>query len=117
MGREIKISGDRTFDDWTVTIYNTKSYKLRQTFENWSHKMLKNLANIEDDSIGDESAYMATGTVEQLDRKGESIQEYTFNGIWPIVVGDIALAYDNNNTVEEFSVTFAVNWWESQSTQ
>lgn len=116
MGREVKIAGDRTFDDWSVTIYNNKSFDLRKAFENWSSNMLKNFGNVEDGSIDDETKYMSRGIVEQLDRKDEKIQTYKVEGIWPITVGDIALAYDSNNTVEEFQVTFAVNWWESDST-
>ena len=37
MGRQIKVPGDRTFEDWTVTILNTEDMDLRGQFEQWNH--------------------------------------------------------------------------------
>ena len=113
MGREVKIAGDRTFDDWSITVYNRKDFDLRIAFESWSNQMLYNYANVESGVINDEQDYFADATVDQLDRKDEVIQTYLMKGIWPTSIGDIALAYDSNNTVEEFQVTFAVQWWET----
>ena len=113
MGREVKVPGDRTFDDWSITVYNRKDFDLRIAFESWSNQMLNNYANVESGVINDEQDYFADATVDQLDRKDEVIQTYMMKGIWPTSIGDIALAYDSNNTVEEFQVTFAVQWWET----
>ena len=33
--RKIKVPGDRTFADWTVTIINDESYAIRQLFLEW----------------------------------------------------------------------------------
>jgi len=32
-GRNIKIAGDRTIDEWSVTVYNDTNFKLRNAFE------------------------------------------------------------------------------------
>ena len=32
-GREVKMSGERTFDPWTITIINDTTMRLRQYFE------------------------------------------------------------------------------------
>lgn len=114
MGREVKVPGDRTFDDWTVTVYNTKDMGVRKFFETWSSNILKNFANITDDE--EELYWMGNAEVEQLDRGEVVTNTYEVKGIFPTSIGEIALAYDNNNTVEEFSVTFAVNWWVSEAT-
>lgn len=114
MGRTVKVAGDRTFDDWTVTVYNNKDFQLRRFFEAWSNGMLKNYANVSDYQFDED--YLADGYVEQLDRNEEPINTYYFRKIFPTVVGDIALAYDSNDSIEEFSVTFAVNYWVSDST-
>ena len=34
-GRQLKIAGDRTFAEWTVTIINDVNFKLRNAFETW----------------------------------------------------------------------------------
>lgn len=114
MGREVKIPGDRTFDDWTVTVYNTKDMAIRKFFETWSSNILKNFENITDNET--DNYWGGNAVVEQLDRGEDPTNEYQVRGIFPTSIGEIALAYDNNNTVEEFPVTFAVNYWVSSAT-
>ena len=36
-GRQIKIAGDRTYADWTITVLNDTNFKLRNAFERWSN--------------------------------------------------------------------------------
>ena len=36
-GRSIKIAGDRTIGDWSVTVYNDTNFKLRNAFERWQN--------------------------------------------------------------------------------
>ena len=40
-GRRIKIPGDRTFADWTVTIINDENQKLRRAFNAWVNLISK----------------------------------------------------------------------------
>jgi hypothetical protein len=49
-------------------------------------------------------------TVEQLDRKGNMIYRYMLYGCYPKEVSEIALGSDQNDAVEEFTVTFAVDY-------
>ena len=46
-GRFLKIPGDRTFEAWTATFYNTSDFNLRAAFEQWI-----NLGNQVDENIG-----------------------------------------------------------------
>ena len=54
-GRFLKIPGDRTFEAWTATFYNTADFNLRAAFESWV-----NLGNQVDENIG------VTGGFENL---------------------------------------------------
>lgn len=114
MGRDVKVPGDRTFDDWTVTVYNTKDMSIRKYFETWSSNILTNFHNTA--PLEEENWWMGQALVEQLDRGERVTNTYKVKGIFPTSVGDITLAYDNNNTVEEFAVTFTVNYWVSDAT-
>ena len=114
MGREVKVPGDRSFDDWTVTVYNTKDMMIRKYFETWSSNILMNFNNTTPNE--EEAWWMGQALVQQLDRGEHVTNTYKVRGIFPTSVGDIALAYDNNNTVEEFQVTFTVNYWVSEAT-
>ena len=38
--------------------------------------------------------YMGTAEVRQLDRLGQQLRVYQFNGIWPSQIADIPLAFE-----------------------
>ena len=119
-GRTLKVAGDRTFDDWTVTIINDEDFKLRTAFERWSNVMSRL-----DDATGvtNPTSYMTDGYVQQLGRGsqvgaasndgGESsvLRSYKFFDIFPVTVGEIALSYDTTDTLEEFDVTFRYQYF------
>ena len=119
-GRTLKVAGDRTFDDWTVTIINDEDFKLRTAFERWSNVMSRL-----DDATGvtNPTSYMTDGYVQQLGRGsqvgaasndgGESsvLRSYKFFDVFPVTVGEIALSYDTTDTLEEFDVTFRYQYF------
>ena len=119
-GRTLKVAGDRTFDDWTVTIINDEDFKLRTAFERWSNVMSRL-----DDATGvtNPTSYMTDGYVQQLGRGsqvgaasndgGESsvLRSYKFFDVFPVTVGEIALSYDTTDQLEEFDVTFRYQYF------
>ena len=116
-GRIFKVAGDRTIDTWTVTIINDESFDLRGAFETWTEQLAKL-----DNNLGatDPNAYMASANVYQLGRGADAssksnagsanamLQAYKFVDIFPTEVSAIDLSYDSSDTIEEFTVTFAV---------
>ena len=116
-GRTFKVAGDRTIDNWTVTIINDEKFNLRTAFEQWTELIVKLENNI---GTTQPSAYMVDADVYQLGRgstassknnNGDSnvvLKQYQFVDIFPITVGDIALSYESSDAIEEFDVEFAV---------
>ena len=116
-GRIFKVAGDRTIDTWTVTIINDETFDLRGAFETWTEQLAKL-----DNNLGatDPNAYMASAMVYQLGRGSSPssknndgsanalLQTYKFVDIFPTEVSAIDLSYDSSDTIEEFTVTFAV---------
>ena len=109
-GRKLKVSGDRTFEDWTVTVTNDVSFGLRKGFEKWSELIQNMNFALGANELND---YFATATVRQLDRDGNQLRAYKFEGIWPTEVAAIDLDFDTQDTVEEFGVTFKVQYWSA----
>jgi hypothetical protein len=116
-GRILKVAGDRTFAPWIVTVMNDEDFQLRTAFERWANTISKL-----DDATGvtNPTSYMTDAYVQQLGRGKEAFSEtneggetailrtYKFYDIFPTEISEIALSYDDTNTVETFTVTFEV---------
>ena len=124
-GRILHVAGDRTFDPWTVTVINNTDWKIRKAFESWSDLMNDRTY---DTASTSPLVYQRNAKVFQLGRgqgstAGSSTKKpggtsqipvlaaYKFFGIWPSQVSSIALDYGSTDTVEEFQVTFQVEFW------
>jgi hypothetical protein len=112
-GRELKIAGDRTFDVWTPTIINDTDFNVRNAMERWMNGINAHSANT---GLNNPIDYQADLVVEQLDRDGSTLKTYNFRGCFPTNIDPIDLAYDPAAAIEEFSVTFQVQYWESDTT-
>ena len=112
-GRSLYIAGDRTFEAWTTTVFNDTDFLIRNALERWM-----NTINALSDNSGLEnpSDYQVDAYVDQLDRAGQVIKAYTFRGLWPLTLGNIDLAADTNDAVEEFEVTYRYQFFESNTT-
>jgi len=120
-GRTLKVAGDRTVDDWSVTVINDEDFGHRRAFEAWA----QNIAQYGDSSgLTDPSSYMGQATVYQLGRNVASQQsgnspatnsnilaQYKFVDIWPTTVDAVELSYDTGDTIQEFGVTFKVQYY------
>lgn len=129
-GRTMKVAGDRTFDTWTITIINDENFRLRTKFEQWMNGINK----LTDGSgATNPGSYMGNAVVHQLGRGANQgrnsttnsgggdgsagrdnirpLRTYYFSDIFPTEVSEIGLSYDNTDTIEEFTVTFQVQYW------
>ena len=57
------------------------------------------------------SQYQSDAVVRQYDRQGAVVRSYQFVGIWPSNISAIDLAWDSNDTPEEYTVEFQVSAW------
>jgi hypothetical protein len=112
-GRELKIAGDRTFEDWTITVLNDTDFAVRDSFERWLNGINSHSANT---GLVNPTDYQADLIVEQLDRDESVLKKYIFRGAFPTAVGQIGLDYEASGQIETFDVTFAVQYWESNTT-
>ena len=111
-GRQLKVPGDRTFEDWTLTVFNDGEWSARSYFEKWMQVLQGHRTPVRSVSATD---VYGNAVVQQLSRTGNAIATYTMEDIYPTNVAAIDLGFDTNDSVEEFQVTFAVNNWSSSS--
>jgi len=111
-GRSIYLAGERSFEPWAVTVLNDEDFDLRDFFEAWSNRMNMMVANIQQGSSSPEDYKVDMAKVIQWGKDGSLLREYVFYGLFPVIVGDIALSWDQGNRIETFDVRFAYDWWE-----
>ena len=111
-GRQIKLAGDRTFDDWSMTIVNDEDFLIRNAFERWNNAINGMAANV---TSGDTRTYMKDARVDQLAKDGSVLRTYVFRDIFPTIVAAIPLSYDQGDTIEEFEVTLAYQYFEVEN--
>jgi hypothetical protein len=109
-GRQLQVAGDRAFEPWSVTIINDTDFKLRRAMEQWMNGINAHQANT---GFTDPLDYQRDLRVQQLDKDGSILYEYAFRGAFPTAVSPIELSYENVNTIEEFTVEFQIQYWES----
>jgi hypothetical protein len=116
-GRELKFAGNRTFPEWTVTIINDEDFSLRDAFEKWMHGLNSHVTNTRALSFENSLDYQTDAVVTQFGKAGDILKQYQLVGMFPIDVSPIELDWGANDTIEEYAVTFAYQWWESNTTE
>ena len=112
-GRMLKIAGDRTFEAWSVTIINDTDFSTRNALETWMNGINAHSSNT---GLTNPADYTTDLLVDQLDKDGSVLKTYNFRGCFPTNISEIDLSYDTPNTIEEFTVEFQIQYWESDTT-
>ena len=115
-GRELKFPGNRTFPDWTITIINDEDFTIRNSMENWLNTINSHAGNKRDASALSTNGYSVDAEVTQYGKTGDTLKKYKFVGLFPQDVAPIDLDWGSNDSIEEYAVTFAYQWWEADTT-
>lgn len=111
-GRRLKLSGDRTFADWTVTVVNDRDFTVRKAIEAYQ-KLFVDWGNAVG-SVGTSTrndVALTTITVEQLDQAGAALRTYSLKNAFVTDISTIDLSYDTTDAVEEFTVTWVYDYY------
>src|SRR6056300_173122 len=109
-GRQLKMAGDRTFEQWTTTIVNDTDFSVRNAIERWMNQINQHRQNT---GLTNPIEYEADLRVDQLDRSGAKIKSYIFRGAYPANLSEIALDYSSNDIIENFTCTWSYQYYES----
>jgi hypothetical protein len=131
-GRELKFAGNRVFPEWTVTIINDEDFRIKNSFEKWLSGLNSHVNNERDSRFINPNSYTSNIDITQFSKTGPGIgasfgsieggfaagiKQYRLIGAFPIDVSPIELDWGANDQIEEFTVTFAYQWWESNTTE
>jgi len=105
-GRQMKLAGDRTFAEWTVTIINDEDFLIRNAMEEWSNAINRLQRNVREIN-----RYKSQATVTQFAKDGSKLRSYDFNGIFPSNISPIELDWSTTDQIELFQVTFQYDYW------
>lgn len=132
MSRKIKVSGDRTFPDWVITVMNDEDFPVRGPLEEWHQAINARERNrMFGAGLSPISMYKRDLVVHQYSKTGNNadgntsnirasngsddaspIRSYTLVGAFPTSIDGISLDWDTVNQIEQFDVTFAYDYWE-----
>lgn len=108
-GRKIKVAGERSFADWSVTVMNDEDFAVRTMFEAWHNAINTIVSNVRiANPIED---YKTLVDITQFAKDGEAIRSYQLVGAFPTAVSGITLGWDSANAIEEFTVNFSYDYW------
>jgi len=110
-GRKVKVAGDRTFEEWTVTIINDEDFLIRNAMEEWMNSINSHEGNLRQFASASPNAYKAQAQITQFSKTGVPIREYSFNGLFPTSISAIETSWETTDVIEEFTVTFQYDWW------
>jgi hypothetical protein len=111
-GRPVNFAGERTFQPWTVSIYNDTTFGIRNALEQWQSGIQNyNTTN----GRVNPTDYQVDLNVHQLDRNGAIIKSYKFVDAFPTNISAIGLDYEQQNAIEQFDVEFTYNFFTSNT--
>ena len=112
-GREVKVAGNRTFADWSVTIINDEDFAIRNAMESWVKGINDNVTNLRSARARTSQQYGVDAQVIQYGKAGNQLKQYRFVGMFPTDVAQIDLDWGSNDAIEEYTVNFAFQYWET----
>jgi hypothetical protein len=113
MGRAIKFSGERTYVDWSIQIYesNNRIADLRRNFEIWMEAMdNRNTHNISYNITANWEVWYndVTNTTTNPDGFTRGIR---LMNCFPINIGTLQMDYDLADSFSVFPVTLGFDYW------
>jgi hypothetical protein len=109
-GLTFNIAGNRSFEDWTVGIYNDSEFSARNAVEEW----MSTIVPMDDSSVASLGyEYMVDkATISQLGRDDSVVATYEFYNMWPTSIAAIDMDTSGGEEITTTEVTFKYSHFE-----
>ena len=114
-GRAYKMSGFRTYDNWSTTILNDEDFSIRNKIMDWMYRLSGDADGMRSTALGMTDT-PGEGTITQVGVDGLDKSSYKFYNMWPTELSEIALDW-SSDAVEEYTVTWAYDYWTHGASQ
>lgn len=109
-GRRLKIAGDRSFAEWTVTLMSDEAFSVRKRIEAYQQTFVN--MSFDELTVGNRAnAALATVTVKQLSDTGSTLRTYALQNAFVTDISAIDVSYDTRDAIEEFTVTWVYDFF------
>lgn len=118
LGRTVKAVGVRSYDTWQMTLYLEEDHAWRRFFIRWQEKCCgggNDILSSNNFKGHINIVQLGRGTIGEADKKKAAIVgkvAYKLFDAFPVEIGPVEMSWDNNDSVSEYTVTFAYNWHE-----
>ena len=102
-GRKLKVPGQRTFAEWTVTIMELENMGMRIEMEAWMNALDEALTGKLSEKLGTD---MPDVDVAILGKNGKPTMSYKLYGVFPTSIASVDLNFDEQTAPLEYAVTF-----------
>jgi hypothetical protein len=109
-GRKIKIAGNRTFAEWSVTVINDEDFLIRNAMESWMASINTHNGNVTTLASASPLQYKTQAQITQFSKTGAVLRTYEFNGLFPVEISVMETNWEADG-IQEFGVTFQYDWW------
>tara|TARA_Y100000996_G_scaffold268090_1_gene211059 strand:+ start:3402 stop:3944 length:543 start_codon:yes stop_codon:yes gene_type:complete len=111
-GRTVKVPGNRTFAEWTTTVINDEDFQVHNAIESWMDAINSHVANLRDPAAATSTGHTTNALIRHYGKDGSVIKEVEIVNAWPSSLAPIDLAWDSNDTLEEFTCTWQYDYWQ-----
>ncbi len=109
-GRRLKVAGDRTFAEWSVTLMSDEAFALRKALEDYQNTVVS--LSGEATIIGNRGiGNRATIVAKQLDDASNVLRTYTIADAFATDISALDLSYDTRDAIQEFTVTWTYDYY------
>jgi len=109
LGRMAKYPGDRIYENWSMTIFNTQDMQLRKVFEYWNELFNSHAGNVS--ATTNPRQLFGGATITQLARNYQPVRSYFLAEVFPVAVGGVGMGFELDNQISEFEVTLAYSYF------
>lgn len=117
-GRQIQYAGDKQYSAWSVTVINEEGNPTRAQFEDWFELINGTRSGVRDGGFSTSLDYKGVAEVVQETHTGfePDTGHYYIEGLFPIELGEMALAWKDVDQYQTFDVKFVMDWWSTSRT-